>query len=257
MADEYAADSAQISIEEKVEDNDNVNSNTQIADKESSDNVQASVITGKEDEDSVGDLPYIVFDTETTGLDSNKDRIVQLSMTKVFSTERKEQLDIFINPELDREYQLQSKAYEIHNLHPDFLAKQKLFHEHAEEILKFFKGAKLVFGHNVRFDWKFLVAAFTRLGNNEDEGKPWIDLLKEIDFKLLDTLKMSRAAYPKPELLRHRLKDVAEHLNINTKGLHNSMVDVEVTNKILINLMEKLSINFDDLSTDTKYFIPM
>eukprot|EP00111_Clytia_hemisphaerica_P005713 TCONS_00016561-protein len=196
-------------------------------------------------------FPYIVFDTETTGLDSQNDRIVQLSMIKVFSTERKEQLDILINPELDREYQLQSKAYEIHNLHPDFLAKQKPFHEHAEEILKFFEGAKLVFGHNVRFDWKFLAAAFTRLGKNEDERKPWIDLLKEMDFKLLDTLKMSRAAYPKPELARHRLKDVAEHLNIEATGLHNSMVDVEVTNKILINLMEKLSINFDDLSTDT------
>ena len=200
-------------------------------------------------------FPYIVFDTETTGFSLQNDRIVQFSMIKVLSTTKKEEFDIYINP--DRDYQLQSKAYQIHKLHPDFLEKQKPFREHAEDILEFFEGTKFIFGHNVRFDWKFLTAAFTRLGMNEEKGKPWIKLLKQINFKLVDTLKMSRAAYPKPELNRHRLQDMAEHLNIESTGLHNSMIDVEVTNKILINLMEKLSINFDDLSTDTKYSIPM
>ena len=75
------------------------------------------------------DFPYIVFDTETTGLSLQNDKIVQLSMIKVFSKTHNETFNKYINPELSREYQLESKAFKkIHKIHPDFLKDQKTFY---------------------------------------------------------------------------------------------------------------------------------
>ncbi|XP_066919523.1 DNA polymerase III PolC-type-like [Clytia hemisphaerica] len=216
-------------------------------------------------------FPYIVFDTETTGLSLKKDRIVQLSMIKVLSKTHHETFDEYINPELPRSFQLQSKAYKIHNLHPDFLNQQSPFQKtHAEDILKFLDDIKYVFGHNVLFDWGFLVTAFTNLGVNEETGKPWVKMLKQLDFKLVDTMKMSVVAYP--ELQWYRLSDLVKHLDIDKvkvsasapkkmkaggptrKGeLHDALVDVLVTNQVIFNLMDTLHLTLDDISEDSKF----
>jgi len=217
-------------------------------------------------------FPYIVFDTETTGLNLQNDRIVQLSMIKVLSETHHETFDEYINPELPRKYQLQSKAFKkIHKIDPDFLNQQSPFQKtHAEDILEFLDDIKYAFGHNVLFDWGFLVTAFTNLGVNEETGKPWVKMLKQLDFKLVDTMKMSVVVYP--ELQRYRLSDLVKHLDIDKvkvsastpkkmkaggptrKGeLHDALVDVLVTNQVIFNLIGKLHLTLDDISKDSKF----
>ena len=207
-------------------------------------------------------LPYIVFDCETSGLDEENDRIIQLAMVKVFpssSPEEEEKQQVFdklFNPEISRESQL--PGYKIHKISPDVLLTEKPFQSYAEEILEFFSGIQYVIGHNVLFDVEFLLCAFNRLGLHQLSGKLWKDLLKEKGFTIIDTHKMSIVAYPC--LNRHRLVDVANHLGIESArkkvvsysvsspkkkkkepvkmetgeedGLHDAMMDVLVTNEI-------------------------
>ena len=42
--------------------------------------------------------PLVVFDLETTGLDLVKDRIIQLSLIKVYPDGNEERKNIFVNP---------------------------------------------------------------------------------------------------------------------------------------------------------------
>ena len=229
--------------------------------------------------------PYIVFDCETTGLDEEKDRIIQLAMIKVFPTTKEQMVfDRRINPEIPREKQL--SAYKIHNISPDKLLEEKSFQFYAQDILEFFNGVQYVIGHNVLFDLEFLLAAFRRLGSHNETETSWVELFKKKDFTLMDTYKMSISAFPM--LDRYRLVDVANHLGIESTrkkvvsysvsnpkktkqeslkmvtgegdGLHDAMMDVLVTNEVFSECMEELkrkqpnsNVNKGAVMIDTRY----
>lgn len=222
------------------------------------------------------EMPYIVFDCETTGLDEEKDRIIQLAMIKVFPTTKDQIIyEKLFNPEVRRENQI--TAYKIHKISPDILLTEKPFQFYAEEILEFLNGVQYLVGHNILFDLEFLTNAFKRLGLNQKHGIPWVDLLKRIDFSVIDTFKMSIYAFPALE--RNRLVDIANHLGIETTckkvisysvsspkkkkqdpvkmitgegdGLHNAVMDVLVTNEIFLECIEELKRKQPDIINQT------
>ena len=124
----------------------------------------------------------IIFDTETTGLESKLDRIIETGgaeLTNNFPTGRT--LHLYINP-ADRK--VHPDALAVHGITDEFLKDKPSFAEVVSEIIEFFDGAKWI-AHNATFDMGFINAEFERLG-----------LPPVPSDRVLDTLAMARRKHP-------------------------------------------------------------
>ncbi len=103
----------------------------------------------------------IIFDTETTGLESKLDRVIEIGGVELinhFPTGRT--LHLYINPE-DRK--VHPDALAVHGITDESLLDKPKFAEVVDQIRDFFEGARWV-AHNATFDMGFINAEFARLG---------------------------------------------------------------------------------------------
>jgi len=124
----------------------------------------------------------IIFDTETTGLESKADRIIEIGGIELinnFPTGRT--LHLYINPG-DRK--VHPDALAVHGITDDFLKDKPGFAEVVGQIVEFFDGAKWI-AHNANFDMGFINAEFERL------GMPPVP-----NDRVVDTLSMARRKHP-------------------------------------------------------------
>ncbi|MCJ8519821.1 DNA polymerase-3 subunit epsilon [Pseudorhizobium tarimense] len=124
----------------------------------------------------------IIFDTETTGLETKLDRIIEIGGIELinnFPTGRA--LHLYINPG-DRK--VHPDALAVHGISDDFLKDKPGFAEVAGEIVEFFEGAKWI-AHNANFDIGFINAEFERLG-----------LPPVPTDQVVDTLALARRKHP-------------------------------------------------------------
>lgn len=107
-----------------------------------------------------------VIDVETTGLDSEKDRIVSVAVFRVDLSNPKlnedlkgELLDYIIDPQRT----IPKVASNVHGITNADVKGELTFSEIAKEVRDFIGTLPLV-GHNVSFDKRFLSAEFKRVG---------------------------------------------------------------------------------------------
>lgn len=124
----------------------------------------------------------IVFDTETTGLDSRQDRVIEIGGVELvnrFPTGRT--FHVYINPD-GREIHPEAQA--VHGISAADLADKPVFAGVASDFLDFIDGAVLV-AHNAGFDMGFVNAEFARLG------------IAAVDpGRVIDTLAIARRKHP-------------------------------------------------------------
>lgn len=104
------------------------------------------------------DAPFVVIDVETTGLDPDEERIVELCAVRIDPGRPPEVvLDTLVDPERP------VTASAIHGISDADVAGAPRFAELADALLSVCAG-RVVAGHNVRFDLRFLGAEFARVG---------------------------------------------------------------------------------------------
>lgn len=111
------------------------------------------------------DKPIKVFDLETTGLNKQKDSIIQFAGITVDPKTCKiiDTLNLFIRPEGN--YEITLGAYYKHNISPQILNDKPTFKEVAQQIRDFFSGDFVVLTYNgLSFDLSFLAIEFNRIG---------------------------------------------------------------------------------------------
>ncbi len=97
--------------------------------------------------------PLIVFDLETTGIDTNKDQMIQFAAIKILPKGTHEELTFRCKPTCP----IHPKATESHGYKEDDLRDEKEFKEFAKQVNSFFADAEIVAGFNIaRFDVKML-----------------------------------------------------------------------------------------------------
>ena len=98
-------------------------------------------------------MKEIVLDTETTGISVKEGhRIVEVGCIELENLiPTKNKFHCYLNPER----KVSDKAFEIHGYSGEFLSKQKLFNEVADEFLKFIQDKRLII-HNADFDLSHL-----------------------------------------------------------------------------------------------------
>ena len=151
------------------------------------------------------------FDTETTGLNPRKDRIVQYALigrdvdgSSVSQTE-------LIDPGI----KIPEASMRVHGISNEDVVGQGSFSMHARDIAELIDGA-IVIGHNVNgFDWRFIEFEFMRVG--EIVPRP---------YALVDTLELARALKIPG---RHTLGHLCKRYGIGLDRAHSADADAAAT----------------------------
>lgn len=164
----------------------------------------------------------IIFDTETTGLDSREDRIIEIGGIELdnhFPTGRT--LHLYINPG-DRK--VHPDALAVHGITDEFLSDKPAFADVAEQIMSFFEGAKWI-AHNATFDMGFINAELGRL------GMPAI-----APSEVIDTLSLARRKHPMgPNSLDALCRRYGIDNSHRTK--HGALLDSELLAEVYIEMI--------------------
>lgn len=109
-------------------------------------------------------MKLVVFDIETTGLDREKDHIVQFSAVKYDSENptNTETYTTYVQPE--GSYNMSIMAYVKHRISPEFLKDKPKFIDVAQDILDFLEGCSLLTYNGLSFDAPFLKREFKEVG---------------------------------------------------------------------------------------------
>lgn len=164
----------------------------------------------------------IVFDTETTGLDNQTDRVIEIGCIELenqFPTGRS--LHLFINPDGRK---VHPDALAIHGISDAFLADKPVFADVAQEIAAFFEGARYV-AHNATFDMGFLNTEYQRVG-----------IPAVAPDLVIDTLSLARRRHPMgPNSLDALCRRYGIDNSHRTK--HGALLDAELLTDVYIEML--------------------
>jgi DNA polymerase III epsilon subunit family exonuclease len=145
---------------------------------------------------------YVVFDFETTGLNPNTDKIIEIGAVKIRDGILVETFSTLINPQIP----IPPEASETNHIYDEDVAGKPTIEEVIGDFYKFTRGATLV-GHNIEtFDCNFLY--FWGKQNKYNFDNPTKDTIRIAREKLPPGTKMNLSALCKrfdiPLLEAHR-----------------------------------------------------
>ena len=111
--------------------------------------------------------PLVFFDLETTGVDTAKDRIVEISMVKVMPNGDEIVRTRRINPQMP----IPADATAIHHITDEDVKNEPTFAQIAKSLSQFIEGCDFGGFNSNRFDLPMLVEEFMRAGVEVDFRK--------------------------------------------------------------------------------------
>jgi len=108
--------------------------------------------------------PICFFDLETTGINTAKDRIVEISIIRVEADAKEIVKTWRVNPEMP----IPKESSEIHGIYDEDVKDEKTFKELANEVFEMIKDADLAGFNSNRFDVPLLAEELLRAGIDFD-----------------------------------------------------------------------------------------
>jgi DNA polymerase-3 subunit epsilon len=132
--------------------------------------------------------PLVIFDLETTGINTSKDRIVELYMIKVQPDGARTDLYQRYNPEIP----IPPEITAIHGISDADVANEPIFKDKANELNQFLMNCDFAGFNSNKFDFPMLVEEFYRAGIDFEVSKrKFIDAQKI--FHLMEPRNLSAA----------------------------------------------------------------
>ncbi|WP_028887754.1 3'-5' exonuclease [Tenacibaculum ovolyticum] len=164
--------------------------------------------------------PIIFFDLETTGINIAKDRVVEISILKVFPNGNKESKTWLVNPEV----KIPKESSEIHGITDEKVANEPTFKELAVSINEMIAGCDLAGFNSNRFDIPVLAEELMRAGIDFDmNNRKAVDVQVIFHKKEQRTLSAGYQFYCGKELV----------------GAHGAEADTNATYEILLAQLDK------------------
>ncbi|MBO5893574.1 MAG: 3'-5' exonuclease [Alistipes sp.] len=117
--------------------------------------------------------PIVFFDLETTGVDTAKDRIVEISMVKVMPNGDEIVRTRLINPQMH----IPEEATAVHGITDEDVKEQPTFAQIAKSLSQFIEGCDFGGFNSNRFDLPMLVEEFLRAGVDVDfKSRKFVDV---------------------------------------------------------------------------------
>lgn len=111
--------------------------------------------------------PIVFFDLETTGVDTTRDRIVEISLVKVMPNGEQIVKTRRINPEIP----IPAEATAVHHITDEDVKGEPTFRQVAKSLAQFLEGCDFGGFNSNRFDLPVLVEEFLRAGVDVDFKK--------------------------------------------------------------------------------------
>ncbi len=162
--------------------------------------------------------PICFFDLETTGIDIVKDRIVEISILKIYPNGNKESKTWLVNPTIP----IPSTASEVHGITDEKVANEPTFKEIAKQIYQMIKDADLAGYNSDRFDIPLLAEEMLRAGVDEFDFGNRVTVDVQTIFHKMEQRDAHTAAadtYATYEILKAQLDRYEDVLENNVKKL--------------------------------------
>ena len=175
---------------------------------------------------SIKELPYVVVDTELTGLDETRDSIVSIGAIRMFGG-RIELGNTFyrlISPRTA----LSAESVVIHEITPSDVKEEPGIESVLDDFLAFCADAVLV-GHFVSIDLNFLNRELLQAGRTAISN-PVIDTYSIYEWLLKRNLSHTGFEIAPDS---YRLFDIAKCFGIPVNGAHNAFKDAFATAQLL------------------------
>jgi DNA polymerase-3 subunit epsilon len=171
--------------------------------------------------------PICFFDLETTGINIATDRIVEISVLKVFPNENKESHTWRVNPEMP----IPHVVSQIHGITDEMVKDEPTFKELAPKVAAIIKDADLGGFNSNRFDIPLLAEELLRAGVDVDLKKALsVDVQTIFHKKEKRTLEAAFKFYCDKTL----------------ENAHSAAADTNATYEVLLAQLEK----YEDLEQD-------
>jgi DNA polymerase-3 subunit epsilon len=168
-------------------------------------------------------MRQIVLDTETTGLNPRTgDRVIEVGCVELHNRMLTgNNFHRYINPERESD----EAALAVHGLTTEFLRDKPRFHEIAEELREYIKGAEVII-HNAPFDLGFLNHEFKLLG---------LPTFSEHCGSVIDTLVHAKEMHPGK---RNSLDALCDRYGVSNahRKLHGALLDAELLADVYLSM---------------------
>ena len=187
----------------------------------------------------------LILDTETSGLNPENDRIIELACVEMLNeSPTGVKYHRYYNP---GDITISNEAEQIHGLNNKFLAKFPTFEKSAQEFLDFIEDSQLII-HNASFDLSMINESLKRIG-------------KEIILpkRAVCTLEMSKKMFPGS---KNNLNALCRRFNISLENRekHGALTDCYLLMDVYIELLggkqERLNLSQSQLSIAEKFETP-
>ncbi|MDD4839983.1 MAG: exonuclease domain-containing protein, partial [Clostridia bacterium] len=166
------------------------------------------------------DKSFVVFDLETTGLDTSTAKIIEISGVKIENGKFTETFSSLINPKISIPEEITRITTITNNDVLDAPSSELVM----PDFFKFTRGCALV-AHNIGYDFPILSHHSEPLG-----------YIYEND--LFDTLALAKQAFP--HLKKYRLEFLSQHFNIIHENAHRAMSDALATAELLVLIAKEI-----------------
>lgn len=153
---------------------------------------------------------FICLDCETTGLEPDKDKIIEIAVVRFNFDTFIESFETLIDPQID----IPEASTSIHHITDSMVKGKPKIQEVLPQVLKFI-GKNIIVGHGITNDIAFICAAAKQ--NNIP--------CKLASHPFIDTLRLARLYGESPI---NSLEQLRQHFNITEEGAHRAMNDVIV-----------------------------
>ena len=161
---------------------------------------------------------FVVFDTETTGLNFKYDRLTEIGAVEVVDGKIGKIFKTFVNPKME----ISENITKITGITNDMVLDAPLEDAALKEFLNFV-GDSVVVAHNANFDINFIKQTAKR--NNIP-----------LSITVIDSLMLAKVVYK--GITKFTLDRLVKHLKLGEFNHHRAYDDAMILSKIFINMLE-------------------
>ncbi|WP_027407039.1 3'-5' exonuclease [Anaerovibrio sp. RM50] len=159
----------------------------------------------------------VVFDVESTGLDTSRDEIIQIAAIRIDKTGKVlDKLNLFL-----KATKPVGQSVNTHHITDEYLKQHGVDPKSGLQMFLDFARDSVIVGHNVGYDLTILDSQLRRL-----------DMEPLSCMAHYDTLDIFRRFYPNLE--NHKLSTVGEFVKVSHKSTHDAFDDISATAECLI-----------------------
>lgn len=162
---------------------------------------------------------YTVVDTETTGLDPQADRLIEIAAIRVRAGKEVARFETLVKPGR----KLSKAIVDLTGITDGELTNAPEPQDALQQFMEFLKD-DIIVAHNANFDVNFLYDSMQRCG------------MKPLENNFVDTMRLAKCI--RPDLSNYKLATLAKAYRIAQPKAHRALADCETTMAVLQKLDE-------------------